>query len=92
MTKDMRIIYKYPTVSRIFLPEGYKVLKAGLQNGTIFVWIELDKDREEVFAVQFMEYGTGMEIHDNPGIYIDSIFQEEFVWHVYYIQNVIEKD
>lgn len=79
-------------MSPILLPEGYKVLKAGLRDGDLFIWVELEKDREEVFAIQIMVYGTGMEIPENPGTYIDSIFQEEFVWHVYYIQSVIEKN
>jgi hypothetical protein len=67
------------------MPEGYRILKAGIQDGEPVIWVELDKDREKVFSLQFVVYGTGFDIPDNPGIYLDTLFEGALVWHVYYV-------
>lgn len=82
----MRTIHKYNNiVDPILVPEGYRILKAGVQNNAPAIWVELDKNREKVYSLQFICYGTGQEIPDNPGIYLDTLFDGNFVWHIYYV-------
>lgn len=83
--RDMRTIYKYSISNTVLLPEGFRILKAAVQEGEPTIWVELDKDRESVYSLQFVVYGTGWEIPENPGIYLDTLFENNFVWHVYYV-------
>lgn len=81
----MRTIHKYSISEPVPLPEGYRILKASMQGDKPTIWVELDKDREKVYSLQFVAYGTGFDIPDNPGIYLDTLFEHDFVWHVYYV-------
>jgi hypothetical protein len=85
MMKDMRTIHKYSISEPVLMPEGYRILKAAMQGDKPTIWVELDKDRERVYFLQFVVYGTGVDIPDNPGIYLDTLFEGALVWHVYYV-------
>jgi hypothetical protein len=80
----MKTIYKYSINDSVPVPEHFKVLTAAFQGGDPYIWIELDPNREAKMQVQFSIFGTGGELPENPGIYLNTVFQNEFVWHIYY--------
>jgi len=78
----MKAIYKYST-GEISLPQGAIVRKAGMQNGAITLWVEVDTDAPTEYR-HFVAYGTGWEIATDRSLcYIDTVFDGSFVWHVY---------
>ena len=83
----MKTIYKYNT-GEILLPQGAIVRKAGMQNGMIALWAEVDTDAPDEHR-HFVAYGTGWEIAtDRNHCYIDTVFDGPFVWHVYEVYDV----
>lgn len=84
----MKTVFKYPITleSRdhkfsAILPHGFKFLRAQLQNGQPFMWLEVDKDANKV-EYQFGIWGTGQDIPNN------AVFQGTFdygplVFHLY---------
>lgn len=76
----MKTVYKYRT-GVIQIPKGAHILKAGMQNGEVFIWAEVDSSQpteERSFCV----CGTGHLI-PKKSCYIDTVFDGDFVWHVY---------
>ncbi len=69
-----RTIYKYDlTIGTLgeahLLSAGAKILAFGNQRETCVIWAEIDPDAPKVRR-QFVVYGTGHPMPDNPGIYI----------------------
>lgn len=87
----MNTIFKYDLRKPVKVPEQYKVLTANLHGDHKCVWIQHDSEREEMFELTFMVYGTGWSIPENPGIYVNTYFDDQFVWHVYYVVRQLEK-
>lgn len=78
----MKTIYKYNT-GEVTMPKDAKVLKAGIQNGVVYVWAEVDT-KAPIEERHFVVYGTGWEIATDRNLsYIDTVFDGPFVWHVY---------
>ena len=77
----MKTVYKYST-GFVNMPKGAIVRKAGMQNGEVFVWAEVDTDAPKEER-QFAVYGTGWEFDARNYCYIDTVFDGAFVWHVY---------
>ena len=88
----MKTIYKYSIESMgtkiINLPVGSKLRKLGVQNNELFAWIELDLDENVMEDRYFTYFGTGHSIPNSPAlVFIDTIFANPFVWHVYEVQE-----
>lgn len=81
----MKAIYKYST-GEISLPQGAIVRKAGMQNGAITLWVEVDTDAPTEYR-HFAAYGTGWVLPGCVLCYIDTVFDGSFVWHVYEVYN-----
>lgn len=81
------IIYKYELEIRenqwVDLPYGAQLLSVGEQNGKLFVWARVDRERQGD-AILFRIYGTGLLFELDPGRFLGTVqMQNGLVWHVY---------
>ena len=105
----MRTVYKYKigiitevvsgvnTESKIYVPEGSKILCCKLQNGAdVCVWVELEESdfndaKVPIQPITIKLFGTGWnmdEIKDKKYEYLDTIYvgrEGVFVYHAYAI-------
>lgn len=79
----MITIHKYGE-GLVNMPKGAIVRKAGMQDGRVVIWAEVDTSQPMELR-HFVTYGTGWEIGEEARCYIDTIFDGAFVWHVYEI-------
>lgn len=88
----MRRVYKYtlPVVDvaiTLELPRGYKILSYGHQGDpqTVFVWIEVNPEVEELVEKTFYVFGTGHDIKDDSLKFVATVNIRFFglVWHIY---------
>lgn len=87
----VRTIHKFHLTGRktvLELPEGTEALKLGQQNGLVTLWCLVEKPpfvspKVKLRKIAFSVYGTGWELPDDPGTFMDTVFIDEFVWHVF---------
>jgi hypothetical protein len=81
----MRVIYKYELTQRIQLPIDSQVLKVGMQNGIMQMWVLVDPNEKQTSQRNFEIIGTGhsFEFDYLTHTYIDSLFDGPFVWHIW---------
>ena len=75
-------------IQSFLFPTDAKILKVGVQDTQVTIWAELEIGAEYVVR-NFQLFGTGWEIDDTPRTYIETVFVDGFVWHVY--ENIIEE-
>ena len=46
------------------------------------VWAEVDTEDPKTVDVEISIYGTGWELPEDMGFYINTILDGDFVWHV----------
>jgi len=79
----MRTIHKFENQAKINLKKGmYKVILAGVQNGSYRFWIEYDTNHKADHFVSFKTYPTGAEIPVGSK-HEYSFIDGPFVWHLY---------
>jgi hypothetical protein len=85
----MRVIYKYELARTIQLPIDSQVLKVGMQNGIMQMWVLIDPNQKETSQRNFEIIGTGhsFEFDYLTHTYIDSLFDGPFVWHIWEINK-----
>jgi hypothetical protein len=85
----MKVIYKYELARTIALPINSQILKAGMQNGIMFIWVLVDENEKQTYYANFEIIGTGhsFEFDYLNHTYIDSLFDGPFVWHIWSINN-----
>ena len=85
----MRTIYKYELSKTIELPINSQVLKAGMQNGGMYLWVLVDPNEKETSQRNFEILGTGhpFEFDYLTHTHIDSIFDGPFVWHIWEVNK-----
>jgi hypothetical protein len=85
----MKTIYKYDLyfghTSIIAGGLHARPIKFGMQQGIMCVWIEHLMMGGST-SLQFLVVGTGQSINSNY-VYVDTIFDGELVWHLYYMVN-----
>lgn len=69
--------------THIAMPSAAKVVHADVQEGHVFIWAEVDTEANSVLR-KFSYFGTGHDIPKNA-VYIGTVFQGEYVWHIYEI-------
>jgi hypothetical protein len=81
----MKVIYKYELARTIQLPIDSQVLKVGMQNGIMQMWVLVDPNQKETSQRNFEIIGTGhsFEFDYLTHTYIDSLFDGPFVWHIW---------
>lgn len=90
----MNTIYKYPLTAEYgtayhsaFIPQGAVILKVGMQYGSITIWALVEAGIPSVQR-KFAVFGTGHEIKEPEGLqYLNSVFANDFVWHVFEVKN-----
>ncbi len=60
------------------LPADTQFLRANVQHGQFYVWVLLGEKPLKDFNIQIVPTGISVK-----GTYIDTIFTEAFVWHVF---------
>lgn len=65
------------------LPQGFRILHIGKQNGEPCIWYECDTNRPTI-KVTILCFGTGHRMDDAPTMgYIGTVQIDGFVWHYY---------
>lgn len=82
----MKTVFKYPipATSKSFsevLPRGFKFLRMLTQNGTMCMWLEVDKDAIKD-QINFELFGTGQDIPVHAK-YLSTYDVGPFVLHLY---------
>lgn len=85
----MKVIYKYDLTPTVLLPKGASVLKAGMQNGGLYIWALVDPNEKTHIEKTFEVIGTGHPFEHNGLKYrfIDTIFDGPFVWHIWEVNE-----
>ena len=85
----MKRIYKYPISGKgeVCLPRGANILKVALQGSVRTIWALVDVDEKEVTECLVWEYGTGAGANLRDKAYLETIFEDGYVWHLF-IENV----
>lgn len=77
-----KAIYKYAAEGPVFFSNAAKILTAQIQNNKIVLWAEVDTATEYNLYRYFRIIGTGQTVPDGA-VYISTVQQDQFVWHVY---------
>jgi hypothetical protein len=85
-----KIIYKYllPIQDKVqmILPEGFKILHIGVQDGSPHLWVLQDPDcGVPKVSLHLRIYGTGEPLPNNPGLFLKTVQISPFVWHVFQV-------
>ena len=86
----MKRIYKFKLSVQhdqtVLLPNGYRILSVGEQQGDITMWVMVDPDLPTT-ECYIRLYGTGHSIKEDMGyenIYLDTVIMSNgLVWHVF---------
>ncbi len=85
----MRTIYKYELARTVSLPIDSQVLKVGIQNGIMQMWVLVDPNQKQTSYRNFeiIDTGHNFEFDYLTHTYIDSLFDGPFVWHVWEVNQ-----
>jgi hypothetical protein len=85
----MKVIYKYELTNKVTLPINSIVLKAGMQNGIMWIWVLVDNNELDASERNFEIIGTGHPFeYDYLNLrFVDTIFDGPFVWHVWEVNK-----
>ena len=85
----MKTVYKYPLniTDRqwVHMPRGCQVLKVAMQDRVLTAWALVDT-ASDLAPREFLIFGTGSPCDiptHRPYQYIDSVFEDHGVWHVW---------
>jgi hypothetical protein len=66
------------------LPAGAKVISIGMQGPCLCLWAVVNTGPERLKETRIFEiYGTGFEIKPHGRTFIGTVFDRNFVWHVF---------
>lgn len=90
---SVRHVYKYqipvadgPTA--LVMPAGATIVTVGLQHDKVCLWAESEEMHKPSGLMEdrrFITYDTGHDIPDPSATYVGTVFDHEFVWHIYEI-------
>ncbi len=82
----MKAIYKYELPpcreTKIEMPMWSRPLSAAFQDDKLFVWAYVDTSAEMETRL-FRVLGTGWDLGDSPGAFINTVFIDGLVFHVF---------
>ena len=80
------IIYKYQPFrfsnGSVVMEDGAKIVKLGMQDGIITFWAIVEAG-VELRERQFHTVGTGQIITKDNWKYVGTVFDGNFVWHIF---------
>lgn len=83
----MFTVYKYQLradrYTRLELPVGAKVLSCGFQGQNLMLWALIDKSQTQMERRTFVNLGTGHEIESDKLTFIQTVFIDQFVFHIF---------
>lgn len=83
----MKTIYKYPiqlaNFQRVAMPAGADILSCAMQNGVLCLWAVVDPTLNVKDDKFICINGTGNEITEDVKKFIGTVFDRNFVWHVF---------
>lgn len=81
-------IYKYDLAltDKQVIQVSYKFqpLSVQVQNNTLCLWAIVDETDKFLVDRNITIIGTGNPINEPPGVFIDTVQQNGYVWHVFY--------
>lgn len=85
----MKVIYKYELTNKVTLPINSIVLKAGMQNGIMCIWVLVDNNELDASERNFEIIGTGhpFEYDYLDYRFVNTVFDGPFVWHIFEVNN-----
>lgn len=85
----MKVIYKYELRRMVLLPKNAIVLKAGMQDNTMFIWALIDLNEQSHIERTFEIIGTGHPFEHEylKHRFVDTIFDGPFVWHIWEVNK-----
>lgn len=85
----MKVIYKYNLTPTVLLPKDALVLKAGMQNGGLYIWVLVDPNEQTHTEREFEVIGTGHPFEHEylKHRFVDTIFDGPFVWHIWEVNK-----
>lgn len=82
----MRTVYKYTLAvvreQTVFMPHGAFIRRTAWQSAGPTIWAEVDTDQPDEERM-ILIIGTGEKFPDVSKIYLDTVFEDPFVWHIY---------
>ncbi len=81
----MRVVFKYllaPNITPVMAPKHAIPLKVGAQEGKMYLWMEVDTD-QLLTEYHYSVFGTGHNMFECTGTYVDTVFMDSFVFHIY---------
>jgi hypothetical protein len=83
----MKTIYKYvievEDEQELNLPLGAMILSAAFQGKTLCMWVLVDKDEDYSKKQTVYIYGTGHNIVEENSRFINTVFMDYLVFHVF---------
>lgn len=87
----MNTIFKYPleftllnnSRNTILMPYGAMPLTVRMQGLEMFLWAQVSREPGVNQWRHFDIYGTGHDMPENPGVYVDTVEQGVFIWHIF---------
>lgn len=76
---------KLATEQTLKLPTSAIIRKVALQQGNLCVWYQFDEMDYNIKDVTFKIVGTGFAEIEVNWTYLDSIFIDRFVWHIFQV-------
>lgn len=83
--QEQYTIHKYPLVNQtvLRLPKGSKILKVAVQHSQIMLWAAVPFTFTNTANYKVHINGTGWTIDVPLEYYVDTIQDEDFVWHIF---------
>lgn len=80
-------IYKYvidlTDVQTFRVPYGFQPLSAQFQGDDLCIWAMVNEQNHDMESKTVTIIGTGNKIGEGPGLFIDTVQKNGFVWHVF---------
>jgi len=64
-------------------PADAIALKVEYQGGVLCLWYEFDPKEEGTRRIKFHVVGTGWETNTSEWEFLETVFQDIFVWHIF---------
>lgn len=76
-------IFKYKfTTDPIELATDAVILSANMQYNGLFIWVKFYED-SPTRPRRFLMFGTGQDFDDSELVYISTVMDGAFVWHIF---------
>jgi hypothetical protein len=87
-----RVVHKYPlqigAITSFEVPSRNYITAVGMSGGVPCIWMEVDLDTPgEIQSFEVLGTGWPIPNGDPMPVHVGTLFQGQFVWHVYQVPN-----